>query len=52
MFNYENALIVGSGGREHALGWKISKSKKVKKIYYADGNGGTCAEYSNFANRN
>ena len=41
MFNYENALIVGSGGREHALGWKISKSKKVKKIYYADGNGGT-----------
>jgi phosphoribosylamine---glycine ligase len=42
MFNYENALIVGSGGREHALGWKISKSKKVKKIYYADGNGGTC----------
>jgi phosphoribosylamine---glycine ligase len=41
MFNYENVLIVGSGGREHALGWKVSKSKKVKKIYYADGNGGT-----------
>ena len=41
MFDCENALIVGSGGREHALGWKISKSKKVKKTYYADGNGGT-----------
>jgi phosphoribosylamine--glycine ligase len=41
MFDYENVLIVGSGGREHALGWKISKSKKVKKTYYADGNGGT-----------
>lgn len=34
-------LIIGSGGREHALGWKISKSKKVKNIYCAPGNGGT-----------
>jgi phosphoribosylamine--glycine ligase len=36
-----NVLIIGSGGREHALGWKISQSKKVKKIYFAPGNGGT-----------
>lgn len=34
-------LIIGSGGREHALSWKISKSKKVEKIYCAPGNGGT-----------
>jgi phosphoribosylamine---glycine ligase len=41
MIDYENVLIIGSGGREHALGWKISKNQRVKKIYYADGNGGT-----------
>jgi len=36
-----DVLIIGSGGREHSLGWKISQSKRVKKIYYAPGNGGT-----------
>ncbi len=36
-----NVLIVGSGGREHALGWKLSKSKHVSKTYFAPGNGGT-----------
>ena len=36
-----DVLIIGSGGREHALGWKISQSKRVKKIYFAPGNGGT-----------
>ena len=36
-----NILIVGSGGREHALGWKLSQSKLVKKTYFATGNGGT-----------
>ncbi|UCC38432.1 MAG: phosphoribosylamine--glycine ligase [Candidatus Aminicenantes bacterium] len=34
-------LIVGSGGREHALAWKISQSKKVKELYCAPGNEGT-----------
>lgn len=33
-------LIVGSGGREHALAWKISKSSRVDKIYCAPGNAG------------
>jgi phosphoribosylamine---glycine ligase len=39
--NKRNILIVGSGGREHALGWKLSQSKYAKNVYYAEGNGGT-----------
>lgn len=39
-----NILLVGSGGREHAIAWKISKNKKVNKIYVAPGNGGTAIE--------
>lgn len=35
-----NILIIGSGGREHALAWKISQSPLVKKTYCAPGNGG------------
>lgn len=34
-------LIIGSGGREHALAWKISQSPLVKEIFVAPGNGGT-----------
>jgi phosphoribosylamine--glycine ligase len=35
-----NILIVGGGGREHAIAYKLSQSKKVKKLYCAPGNGG------------
>ena len=34
-------LLLGSGGREHALAWKISQSKKVDQLYIAPGNAGT-----------
>jgi phosphoribosylamine--glycine ligase len=34
-------LIVGSGGREHALAWRIARSSRVEKVYCAPGNGGT-----------
>ena len=34
-------LVVGEGGREHALSWKIAQSPKVTKVYVAPGNGGT-----------
>jgi len=36
-----NVLLVGSGGREHALAWKLSQSPFVEKLYAAPGNGGT-----------
>jgi phosphoribosylamine---glycine ligase len=36
-----NILVIGSGGREHALGWKIKQSKKTEKLYFAPGNAGT-----------
>lgn len=37
-------LILGSGGREHALVWKLSRSPAVKTIFLAPGNGGSCQE--------
>lgn len=36
-----NILLLGSGGREHALAWKIKQSPKVENLYVAPGNGGT-----------
>ncbi|PLX23499.1 MAG: phosphoribosylamine--glycine ligase [Marinilabiliales bacterium] len=38
-----NILLLGSGGREHALAWKMSQSKKLDKLYIAPGNAGTAA---------
>ena len=34
-------LVIGAGGREHALAWKLSQSPKVQQVYVAPGNGGT-----------
>ena len=36
-----NILLLGSGGREHALAWKIAQSTKVSKLFIAPGNAGT-----------
>ena len=36
-----NVLVVGSGGREHAIGWKLSQSDNVDRVFHAPGNGGT-----------
>ena len=37
-------LLLGSGGREHALAWKIAKSSRVEKLYIATGNAGKVAQ--------
>ena len=51
-----NILIIGSGGREHAFGWKIKQSNKAGKLFFAPGNAGTAeigtnldAEVTDFA---
>jgi len=36
-----NVLVVGSGGREHAIGWKLGQSDNVDRVFHAPGNGGT-----------
>src|SRR5512140_1529709 len=36
-----NILILGSGGREHALTWKLAQSKKINRIFIGPGNAGT-----------
>lgn len=44
-------LVIGSGGREHAIAWRLAQSPRVQKVYVAPGNGGTAREagLENFA---
>jgi phosphoribosylamine--glycine ligase len=37
-------LVIGSGGREHAIAWRLTQSPRVQKVYVAPGNGGTATE--------
>ncbi len=37
-------LVIGGGGREHALAWKLAQSERVQKVFVAPGNGGTAAD--------
>ncbi|PAU87657.1 phosphoribosylamine--glycine ligase [Pseudomonas sp. WN033] len=39
-----NVLIIGSGGREHALAWKVAQDARVEKVFVAPGNAGTATE--------
>ena len=39
-----NVLVIGGGGREHALTWKLAQSPKVGKIFVAPGNAGTALD--------
>ena len=39
-----NILVIGSGGREHAIAWKLAESKKCTKVFIAPGNAGTALE--------
>ena len=42
-----NVLVIGSGGREHALAWKINQSPKVQSVFVAPGNAGTASDAEN-----
>lgn len=44
-----NVLVIGSGGREHAISWKLSQSPKLKNLYIAPGNAGTAQVGTNVA---
>jgi phosphoribosylamine---glycine ligase len=42
-------LIIGNGGREHALGWTLKKDPRVQELYFAPGNAGTAAQGQNLS---
>ena len=42
-------LLLGSGGREHALAWKIAQSNRIEKLFIAPGNAGTASVGENVA---
>lgn len=47
MESYMNILLLGSGGREHAIAWKIAQSPKTDRLFIAPGNAGTAAVGTN-----
>ena len=44
-----NVFIIGNGGREHAIAWKLAQSPRIGKLFVAPGNGGTCQIAQNVA---
>ena len=42
-----NILLLGSGGREHAIAWKLAQSPKTEKLFIAPGNAGTASVGTN-----